>query len=65
MQNGGLVRLRIGEAKGDFASFHFQEFKNYSYRGGGTRILMFQENIFWVKNNNKQVRYCIKEEYIL
>ena len=42
MQNGGLVRLRIGEAKGDFASFHFQEFKNYSYRGGGTRILMFQ-----------------------
>jgi hypothetical protein len=27
------VRLRIAEAKGVFAFFHFKEFKNYSYRG--------------------------------
>jgi hypothetical protein len=32
MQNGRLVRLRIAEAKGVFASFHFKEFKNYSHR---------------------------------
>jgi hypothetical protein len=30
--NGGLVRLRIAEAKGVIASFHFKEFKNYSFR---------------------------------
>jgi hypothetical protein len=31
MENGGLARLRIAEAKGILASILFQEFKIYSY----------------------------------
>ena len=32
MQNGGLERLRIAEAKGILASFLLEEFTDYSYK---------------------------------